>query len=292
MKPPPFEYSRPETLDEALQTLHEMGDDGKVLAGGQSLIPLLAFRMARPSHLTDITRLESLKHVALGDDGLLSIGALATHRMLETNSELTARCPAILEAVSQIGHVAIRNRGTVGGSMAHADPAAEWPALALLFDTTFHLRSSSGERQIGADDMFLSYMTTALAPDELLVQVEMKLPPTDAGTSFVEVARRHGDFALAGAGSVVQIEDGVISSARISVMSAGLTPIRAGDAEEALVGAEPNDEVINDAVQYVDSVIEPMEDVHGPADYKRHLAQVVAQRALKAAVGRVGGGSP
>jgi CO/xanthine dehydrogenase FAD-binding subunit len=267
MKPPPFEYSRPGTIDEALQTLHEVGDDGKVLAGGQSLIPLLAFRMARPSHLTDITRLESLKRVTLNEGGLLSMGALATHRMLETNDGLTARCPAIREAVSQIGHVAIRNRGTVGGSMAHADPAAEWPALALLFDTNFQVRSKSGERQVAADEMFVSYMTTALSPDELLIEVQMQLPPADAGTSFVEVARRHGDFALAGAGSVVQIEDGVISSARISVMSAGLTPIRAGEAEEALLGGEPNEDLIATAAQRVDSAIEPMEDVHGPAEY-------------------------
>lgn len=291
MKPPPFEYSRPESLDEALQTLHEVGDNGKVLAGGQSLLPLLAFRMARPAHLTDITRLEGLKRVTLEADGLLSIGALATHRMLETNSELAARCPAIGEAVSQIGHVAIRNRGTVGGSMVHADPAAEWPALALLFDTRFHVRSQSGERWVTADEMFVSYMTTALAPDELLVETQMQLPPADAGTAFVEVARRHGDFALAGAGSVVEIDDGVVSSARISVMSAGLTPIRAAEAEQQLVGAEPNEELIVAAAKQVDSAIEPMEDVHGAAGYKRQLAKVVVKRAVQAAVGRAGRGS-
>lgn len=291
MKPPPFEYSRPDTLDEALQTLHEVGDDGKVLAGGQSLIPLLAFRMARPSHLTDITRLESLKRLTLGDDGLLSIGALATHRLVETHGELTARCPAIREAVSQIGHIAIRNRGTVGGSMAHADPAAEWPALALLFDTQFHVRSKSGERTVTTDEMFVTYMTTALLPDELLVELQMQLPPIDAGTAFVEVARRHGDFALAGAGSVIQIEDGVISSARISLMSAGLTPIRAGEAEQALLGGEPSEDLIAAAAQQVDAAIDPMEDVHGPVDYKRHLAKVVTKRAVKSAVGRAGGGS-
>lgn len=283
MKPPPFDYSRPETLEEALATLHEIGDEGKVLAGGQSLIPLLAFRMARPAHLTDITRIEELDKVELNGDGVVSIGALATHRSVETHPELKARCPAINEAASQIGHVAIRNRGTVGGSMAHADPAAEWPALALLFDARFHLRTVSDERQVTAREMFLSYMTTALAPDELLVEVEFQLPPPGAGTSFVEVSRRHGDFAMAGAGAVLHVDDGVVADARISVMSAGLTPVRADEAEQLLIGQEPTEELLSIAADSIDSVIDPLEDVHGPAEYKRHLAKVVTRRALDTA---------
>ncbi len=283
MKPPPFEYARPETIEEALETLHEIGDESKVLAGGQSLIPLLAFRMARPRHLTDITRLRDLEHVELGGDGVLSMGALATHRSLETHAELKLRCPAINEAVSQIGHVAIRNRGTVGGSMAHADPAAEWPALALLFDAQFHLRSRTEKRTVSASEMFISYMATALAPDELLVEVEMQLPPPSAGTAFVEVSRRHGDFAMAGAGSVLHLEEGVVSDARISVMSAGMTAVRGDEAEQMLIGQEPTDELLRAAAEAIDSVVDPLEDVHGPAEYKRHLAKVVTLRALQAA---------
>lgn len=290
MKPPPFEYTRPETVDEALETLHEVGDEGKILAGGQSLIPLLAFRMARPQHLTDITRITDLDGVQLGEDGHLSIGALATHRSLENHPHLEARCPAIREAVSQIGHVAIRNRGTVGGSMAHADPAAEWPALALLFDARFHLRSRAETRTVPAKEMFVTYMTTALAPDELLVEVDMQLPPPEAGSAFVEVSRRHGDFAMAGAGSVLHRQDGVVSEARISVMAAGLTPVRGEEAEQMLIGQEPSDELLRTAADSIDAVIEPLEDVHGPADYKRHLAKVVTLRALRAARTRSMGG--
>jgi CO/xanthine dehydrogenase FAD-binding subunit len=286
MKPPPFAYSRPQTIDEALETLHEIGDEGKVLAGGQSLIPLLAFRLARPSHLTDISRIKDLDYVELGDDGVLSIGALATHRRIETHKALQARCPAINEAVSQIGHVAIRNRGTVGGSMAHADPAAEWPALALLFDARFHLQSRSGQRTVSAKEMFVSYMTTVLAADELLLAVKMQLPPSGAGTAFVEVSRRHGDFAMAGAGSVLNVEDGVVSEARISVMSAGLTAVRGLEAEQLLIGEEPTDEHLQRAADHIESAIEPMEDVHGPADYKRHLATVVTLRSLQKARSR------
>lgn len=290
MKPPPFGYSRPETLDEALATLHEIGDEGKVLAGGQSLIPLLAFRMARPSHLTDITRIEELDRIDLNGEGVLSIGALATHRSVETHPELETRCPAISEAVAQIGHVAIRNRGTVGGSMAHADPAAEWPTLALLFDARFHLHTRSAQRTVPAREMFVSYMSTALAPDELLVEVELQLPPPEAGTAFVEVSRRHGDFAMAGAGIVLHVDDGVVADARIAVMSAGLTAVRADEAERMLVGQEPTDQLLRTAADSIDSVIDPLEDVHGPAEYKRHLAKVVTGRALHSARTRTTGG--
>lgn len=289
MKPPPFDYSRPETLEEGLATLHEIGEEGKVLAGGQSLIPLLAFRMARPQHLIDITRIKELEHVELSSDGMLSIGALATHRSVETHSEVKIRCSAISEAVSQIGHVAIRNRGTVGGSMAHADPAAEWPTLALLFNGRFHLRSRSNERTVPAREMFVSYMTSALAPDELLVAMQFQLPPAGAGTAFVEVSRRHGDFAMAGAGAVIQLTDGVIADAAIAVMSAGLTPIRADEAEQTLVGQEPSDELFRTAADSIDSVVDPLEDVHGPADYKRDLAKVVTRRALQGARNRAAG---
>jgi CO/xanthine dehydrogenase FAD-binding subunit len=291
MKPPPFEYSRPETIEEALATLHEIGDEGKVLAGGQSLIPLLAFRMTRPQHLTDITRIGELDRVSLSGDGVLDIGALATHRSIEMDSELKARCPAISEAVSQIGHVAIRNRGTVGGSMAHADPAAEWPTLALLFDARLHLRSRTNQRTVPAREMFVSYMTTALAPDELLVGVEIPLPPAGAGTAFVEVSRRHGDFAMAGAGAVLELTDGVIADAAIAVMSAGLTAVRADEAADALIGQQPTDELFATAAAGVDSVIDPLDDVHGPADYKRNLAKVVTRRALQVAMSRATGAS-
>ncbi|HEX2154082.1 MAG TPA: xanthine dehydrogenase family protein subunit M [Acidimicrobiia bacterium] len=291
MKPPPFDYSRPETLDDALATLHEVGDEGKVLAGGQSLIPLLAFRMARPGHLIDINRIQGLDGIHLNGSGTLTIGALATHRSIELHRDIGPRCPAIGEAVSQIGHVAIRNRGTVGGSIAHADPAAEWPALALLFDADLRVRSHAGERTLPARDMFVSYMTTALATDELLVEMQFRLPRPEAGTAFVEVSRRHGDFAMAGAGAVIDIQDGLVTDARIAVMSAGLTAVRAGEAEQMLVGQEATEQLTTNAAQNIDSVIDPLDDVHGPADYKRHLAKVVTRRALQTAAARARGES-
>ena len=289
MKPPPFEYRRPETVEEALEILHEVGDEGKVLAGGQSLIPLLAFRMTRPAHLTDITRIGDLAQVELSADGKLRIGALTTHRQIEKLEDIRTRCDAIAEAVAHIGHVAIRNRGTVGGSMAHADPAAEWPTLAMLFDAQFHLRSRSAQRTVEAKDMFVGYMTTAIAPDELLVEVSLQLPPPSAGTAFVEVSRRHGDFAMAGAGTMLNIEDDIVTDARISIMSAGLTPIRASTSEEMLMGEKLTDALLREAAEAIDSVIEPLEDVHGPADYKRDLAKVMVRRALEAAQHRTGG---
>lgn len=282
MKPPPFDYQRPESIDEALSLLAEAGDDAKVLAGGQSLVPLLAFRMVRPTLLVDIGRLQELDHLSLGDD-TLSVGSLATHRTIELLPGLSQRCQAITEAVGQIGHVAIRNRGTVGGSMAHADPAAEWPLLALILDAEFELRRVGGGRVLPAGEMFLGYMNTALQADELLVGIRFKLPPPNAGTAFVEVARRHGDFAMGGAGAVLRIDQGRIDHARIGVMSAGLTPVRPAASERLLVGEEPTDELLAEAAQAVESVIDPVDDVHAPADYKRHLAKVTTLRALTAA---------
>lgn len=282
MKSPPFEYRRPETMDEALHLLAEVGDEAKILAGGQSLLPLLAFRMTRPGMLVDIGHLEELDHLVL-EDGTLSMGALTTHRRVEWNRALVERCPAILEAVSQIGHVAIRNRGTVGGSMAHADPAAEWPVLALVLDAEFEARRVGGSRVIPAADMFLGYMQTGLAPDELLTGMRFALPPPPAGSAFVEVARRHGDFAMGGAAAVLAVEGGRVVHARVGVMSAALTPVRSEASERLLVGEEPSDEALAEAAAAVDGAIDPLEDVHAPAEYKRHLARVTTLRALTAA---------
>lgn len=286
MKPPPFEYQRPESRDEALTALAEAGDEGKVLAGGQSLVPLLAFRMARPGVLIDIGGLACLDHAAV-DNGTLTLGALATHRQVERLEALHRRCPAIVEAVGQIGHVAIRNRGTVGGSIAHADPAAEWPVLALALDATFDTESTSGERTIAAEKMFVGYMETALHPDELLTSLRFELPPPGAALGFAEVSRRHGDFAMGGAAATLTTDNGRVTAARVAVMSAGLTPLRCPAAEDILVGSEPTDDVLGEAAAAVEGAVEPLADVHAPADYKRHLAKVTTFRALRAARDRI-----
>ncbi len=175
--------------------------------------------------------------------------------------------------------------------MAHADPAAEWPTLALLLDATFVAQSSSRRREIPAAEMFTSYMTTTLSPDELLTEIRLQLPASHAGSAFVEVSRRHGDFALAGAGSVVSMADGVVDTIKVSVMSAGMTPLRADTVEQMLTGKEPEKLLLDSAAKLVNDSIEPMEDVHGNSDYKRHLAEVVTRRALHKAVSRAQGGS-
>lgn len=290
MKPPPFQYQRPDTLDEVKSLLAEGGDDVKVLAGGQSLVPLLAFRMARPSLLVDIGDLADLDHAAV-EDGILTLGALATHRQVERLPGLAERCPAVVEAVGEIGHVAIRNRGTVGGSIAHADPAAEWPLLALVLEAEFEAGSTGGQRTIAAGDMFVSYMQTALRPDEVLTSLRLSLPPRDGALGFAEVSRRHGDFAMGGAAAMLVLEDGRVSEARVGVMAAALTPVRSAAAEQVLVGEEPTDEVLREAAEAVDGAIDPLEDVHAPADYKRHLAKVTSRRALETARQRANGGS-
>ena len=282
MKPPPFEYRRPESVEEALGVLAEAGDDAKVLAGGQSLIPLLAFRMIRPEMLVDISRLNELDHVTL-EEGILSVGALTTHRRIELTESLATRCPAIREAVRNIGHVAIRNRGTVGGSMAHADPAAEWPVLALVLEAEFQVQSAKESRVVPAAEMFVGYMQTGLRSDELLTGMRFKLPAPKAGAAFVEVARRHGDFAMGGAVAVLALEQGKVVHARVGVMSAALTPVRSEESELLLMGEEPIDELLAEAAERVSGAVDPLDDVHAPAEYKRHLAKVTTRRALRAA---------
>lgn len=288
MKPAPFDYHRPEGIEEAVSILAEGGAEAKVLAGGQSLIPLLAFRMARPSLLVDIGGLSGLDSVTL-TDGLLDIGSLATHRAVELLPGLAERCPAVLEAVSQIGHVAIRNRGTVGGSLAHADPAAEWPALALMMDAEFDVVGVGGMRTIPATDMFVGYMQSILAPDEILTRIRFHIPGPGSGSAFVEVARRHGDFAMGGAAALVRIDEETISEARVAVISAALTPVRSRGAEEILTGSHPTLDVISEAARAVDADIDPLEDVHAPAEYKRQLARVTTERALRRAAARATG---
>ena len=279
MKPPSFEYRRPDTLEEALALLEQYGDAAKVLAGGQSLLPLMAFRLARPSVIVDLNRVDGIDDINL-QDASLEMGSMTRHRAVERLRQVADRCPMISDAVAEIGHVAIRNRGTVGGSIAHADPAAEWPLLALLLEARFKVQSSRSSREVRAAEMFRGYLETALAPEEMLVRLEFELPPVGAGTGFIEVAARHGDFAMGGAGAILLIADGVITEARVGIMSAALTPVRAREAEAWLVGQEPTDDVFEAASRAVDEAISPLGDVHAPADYKRNLARVTAKRAL------------
>jgi carbon-monoxide dehydrogenase medium subunit len=290
VKPPPFEYVAPRSLDEAVAALGEHGDEAKVMAGGQSLVPLLAFRLARPSVVVDVNRVAGLDGARLDGD-TLELGALTRQRDVELLPGLRERCPMIVEAVEQIGHVAIRNRGTVGGSLAHADPAAEWTALALALDAELDVYGPGGTRTLPAREFLISYFTTALQPDEVLTRIRLRVPNGRTGSCFLELARRHGDFAIAGVGALVSLDaDGSVGDARLALIGVGERAVRATAAEQVLRGSRPSEDVLADAAGAVDGEIEPNGDIHASAGYRRHVAAVLVRRALETAVARARGG--
>ncbi|MBX6376974.1 MAG: xanthine dehydrogenase family protein subunit M [Clostridia bacterium] len=286
MKPPPFEYHAPVSLEEAVELLAELGGDAKVLAGGQSLMPLLNLRLAQPAHLVDVNGLEELAQIRPLDGGL-AVGALVRQRAAERSELVRERCPLLAEALPLIGHFQIRSRGTVGGSLAHADPAAELPAVAAALDADLVVRSARGERVLKPEDFFLTVMTTTLEPDELLVEVRFPAWPEGAGWSFQEVSRRHGDFALAGVAAVLQLGgDGTIADARLAFIGVGPTPVRARAAEQLLVGERPSPEVYAAAAEAAVADLEPESDLHATGAYRKHVARVLARRALTTAAER------
>jgi CO/xanthine dehydrogenase FAD-binding subunit len=292
VKPPPFDYLAPTSLEEAVEAMARYGDEAKLLAGGQSLVPLLAFRLAGPGVLVDLNRVRELDYLR-DDDGRLAIGAMTRHRTVQDLPGLRRRCAMLAEGVESIGHVAIRNRGTVGGSLAHADPAAEWPALALALDGECEVVGPRGARTVPVEQLFVTYFTTTLEPDEILKEVRLRLPAGRAGSTFVELTRRHGDFAIAGVGALLVLdEDGSVGDARLTLIGVKDQAVRARAAEEALVGSKPDDAQLDEAVALVDGAIEPSDDLQGSAAYRRHVAKVLTRRALVEARGRAeqGGG--
>jgi aerobic carbon-monoxide dehydrogenase medium subunit len=293
MKPPPFEYHAPSSTEEALDALGQFGSDAKVLAGGQSLVPLLNLRLARPAHLIDINGLESEIGQIRTNNGSLSIGAMTRQRTAERSASITERCPLLAEALPLIGHIQIRNRGTVGGSLAHADPASELPAVAMLLDADLVVRSKSrGERVIKADQFFVSFLTTALEPDELLVEIRLPGWPTGAGWSYQEISRRHGDFAMVGVACLVRLNaNGTIAEARLAYTGAAPSSVRARDAERSLAGQQPSSDAFAEAAEQAAQVLDPASDVHAPAAYRVHVAKVLTRRALQTAVARATGGA-
>ena len=294
MKPPPFDYLAPRTLDEALEALADHGSEAKVLAGGQSLIPLLNFRLARPGVLVDLNRLEDLAHVRTGDDGSLRIGALTRQRVLERDPRVARAAPVLAETVPWIAHPQIRNRGTVGGSLAHADPAGELPALAVALDARLRLLSRRGERTVAADDFYLGLFSTALAPDEVLAEIEVPPSPAGTGWSFLEQARRPGDYAQVGlAAGLTLDEGGVCRRARLVFLSVGDRPVVATEAAALLEGERPSETLFAEAAETAAAETEPGDDIHASADFKRHLARVLSRRALARAARRAApGGDP
>jgi carbon-monoxide dehydrogenase medium subunit len=288
VKPPPFRYFAPESADEALDLLAEHGDEGKVLAGGQSLIPLLALRLARPSALIDVSRLSELGTVE-HDDGSLQVGATARHRSIERSDTVRDDVPLLAAAMPLIGHAAIRTRGTIGGSLAHADPSAELPAVALALDAELVARRAGGEaRTIPARDFFEGFFTTALADDELLVAARFPRAAAGTGVCFEETARRHGDFAIVGAAVSLRMEGGRVTEPRIALTGVAEVPLRRSEAEAVLEGAEPSGDVFAAAGEAAGEGLEPASDLHGTGEYRRHLARVMVRRALHTAAERAG----
>jgi len=291
VKPPPFEYLAPRSLDEAVAALAEHGDEAKAMAGGQSLVPLLAFRLARPSVVVDLNGIPGLDGARL-DGETLELGALTRQRDVERLAGLRQRCPMVVEAVEQVGHVAIRNRGTVGGSLAHADPAAEWTALALALDAELDLTGPSGTRTVPAREFLVSTFLTVLEPDELVTGVRLHVPNGRSGSCFTELSRRHGDFALAGVGALVTLDEGgIVTDARLALIGVGETAVRAEAAEQALRGHPPTAEVLAEAARAVEGELDPNSDIHASADYRRHVAGVLVRRALETAAARARGGT-
>ena len=288
MKPPRFAYHDPRSLDEALALMAQYGDEGKPLAGGQSLVPLLNFRLAHPEHLIDVNRIGALAGVRR-DSGALHIGAMTRQSTLEASRLVKDNWPLLTEALAYVAHAQIRNRGTVGGSVAHADPAAELPVAFTALDARFRARSQRGERTIDPASFFVTHLTTTLEPDELLVEIEVPPMPPRTGHAFVEYSRRHGDFALGGAAVLVTVdESGTCQRAAIALLSAAPTPLRATEAEAMLAGERIDEGVAARAAERAVADISPTGDIHGSAGYRKDLIEVMVRRALMAAAGRAG----
>ena len=288
MKPAKFDYDAPTGVAEVLERLRDAGPDARLLAGGQSLVPLLNFRLARPRLVIDLNRVGELAYIRARGDGV-AIGALTRQRAVERSAEVARRAPLLSEATRLIGHPPIRSRGTVGGSLANADPAAEDPAVALALDATMLLKSHRGERRVPAAAFFRGLLATAIEPDELLCEVELPPMRPGSGCAFEEVSRRHGDFALAGAAAVVTLEDGRVTEARLAACGVGPGPVRLTRAEAALAGAPLSDEAIEEAAGAAAAEVAPDADVHASADYRRTLIRVVTGRALRRAAAHAEG---
>lgn len=270
MKPAPFAYHRPRGLTEALDILADLGSDAKVLAGGQSLVPLMSMRLSAPEHLVDVNHVPGLDEVHVDSD-VVRIGALVRHSQVEHNAAAYDAIPLLRQALRQVAHPTIRNRGTTVGSLVHGDPAAEMAAVLLLLDGSLTLRDAQGSREVTGSEFFLGPMETAVRAGELAVAATFRRPAPMSGTAFVEVARRHGDYAVCGVGAVV-----TGSGARVALISVGPGPVHVDLADAMHDGVLDADRVHG----LVDEVIDPEPDIHASADYRRHLAHVLVRRAL------------
>jgi carbon-monoxide dehydrogenase medium subunit len=288
MKPAPFEYLAPRNLEEALAIMHAQGTEAKLLAGGQSLIPVMNFRLAQPTLIVDLNNVPELGRLQRDEAGGLRVGAMVRQRELERSRLIADLAPLLYETMPYVAHPQIRNRGTFGGSLAHADPAAELPVVAIALEAYLRLLRQGSERWIRADEFYTGLFTTVLEPEEILTEITIPPIPANTGCAFMELARRHGDYAQAGVAALVTLDqDGTCRNARLVFLAVGEIPMVAHQAVQALIGQRPTAELIAEVAQKAAKTeIDPMTDIHATADYKRHLSQVLARRALQQAVDR------
>jgi CO/xanthine dehydrogenase FAD-binding subunit len=279
MKPAAFTYHRPANVEEALDLRRQLGEESTVLAGGQSLVPMMNMRLARPAHLIDINRCGELDYIKEQDDRI-SIGALTRQRAAETSPVVKARCPLLAEGLQYVGHLPIRRRGTVGGSVAHADPSAEIPSVIAALEGKIRVASAAGARELSADEFFLGYMTTALEPNELLVEIQIPQLAPGAGWAYMEFARRHGDFGIVGVAAALALEAGRIRRAWLGMAGVGPGPLKARQAEAALTGNAPGKELFARAGELAAEECDPNSDLRASAEYRRELVKVFVRRAL------------
>lgn len=287
MKPAPFEYLAPDSLAATVEIMSENGDDAKLLAGGQSLIPAMNFRLIQPMLLVDLNKVSELSYIRSTEEGELRIGAMTRQRLLETDPVIANQAPLIAETMPYIAHPQIRNRGTIGGSLVHADPAAELPVIMVALDGQFLVRNESGERWIHSSNYFLGIFTTAIQPDEVLVEIAIPSLGPRTGWSFVEFARRQGDYALLGVAAILTLDSsGNCSQARLVYLNAGDTPIVAQQATDILLNEKPSPALYQEVADVADAAIEPTANIHASVPYLRHLSRVLTVRALDQAATR------
>jgi carbon-monoxide dehydrogenase medium subunit len=284
VKPAPFDWHAPDTVAEALALKARHGEEARFLAGGQSLVPAMNFRVAQPAVLVDLNRVAGLDTIAVGADGSLVIGAMARNAAIERHAGAARTHPILAEALHEVAHPQVRNRGTLGGNLSHADPASEMPAVMLALDARFLVRSARGERQVAAADFFLGPLTTVLEPDEMLAEIHIPALPPRSGTAWLEIARRRGDYAMMGVAAVVTRDAaGLCIAARLACCSAGPTPMPAPRAAASLVGTRLTDADLAAAADLLRQEVAPTGNVQASPAYQRHLAGVIAARALATA---------
>ena len=291
MKPAAFDYIAPNSLEAAVEAIAAANGDGKVLAGGQSLMPLLNFRMTRPTVVVDLMHIPGMSFIELRGNAV-AIGAMTRHADLEFSDLVAQKLPVMAAAMRHVAHLAIRNKGTIGGSLSHADPAAELPMLAVFYGATIKVQGSNGRREIAAEDFFVSALTNCLDPDEIVFEIDFPVLASHAGWAFEEVARRFGDFALACIAVSFDVLDDQIAEARVAVMGVADTPRRLREAEQALKGARRGPEAAARFAEVVRSCLSPPSDIHVSAEYRKNLIGALAERAFTTAWTRAVGEQP